>query len=261
MARQLMIVAALLALTGLLQGASAQQGEPRDAERLESTRDTLAKWVETQQIISREKKDWQVGREVLEERITLIGNEITALEEKTATARKAVTDTDRKRQELLDENEALKSASLVLEETIEPLERKTLELVRWLPDPLRERVEPLSHRIPADPGATELSLGERFQNVIGVLNEVNKFNRDITVTSEIRTLPDGTSAEVKVLYLGLGQAYYVTPNGEGAGVGRPSAEGWVWTAANEHAAGIADALAILQNEKVPAFVPLPVEIQ
>jgi hypothetical protein len=97
--------------------------------------------------------------------------------------------------------------------------------------------------------------------VIGVLNAINKFNADITLTNEVRAMPDGSSAEVKALYLGLGQAYYVTPNGQSAGVGRPTAEGWEWVPANELSVEIARAIAIFQNEEKPAYVPLTVTIQ
>jgi hypothetical protein len=141
------------------------------------------------------------------------------------------------------------------------LERKTLILTETLPGPIRERVKPLSQRIPADPAATELSLSQRFQNVIGILNEVNKFNSDITVTSEVLTLSDGTTAEVKALYVGLGQAYYVAASGNAAGVGHPTESGWEWTSADHLAPEVGRAVAILENAQVPAFVPLPVEIR
>ena len=71
----------------------------------------------------------------------------------------------------------------------------------------------------------------------------------------------GSTAEVKALYIGLGQAYYVTPTGDAAGVGQPTPDGWKWTPANDLAPEISRAIAILQNEEVPAFVPLPVTIE
>jgi len=110
---------------------------------------------------------------------------------------------------------------------------RTKRLLERLPDPVRERVKPLSQRFPEDPADTKLSLGERFQNVIGVLNEVNKFNGEVSVTSEVRALANGSSAEVTALYLGIGQAYYVNASGDAAGIGTASADGWVWTPADE----------------------------
>jgi hypothetical protein len=96
---------------------------------------------------------------------------------------------------------------------------------------------------------------------VGVLNEVNKFNRDVTVTSELRPLPDGRTVEVQALYVGLGQGYYVSPDGKSAGYGRPGEDGWEWVAEDALASEVARAIKILQNEDVPAFVPLPVEMR
>jgi Protein of unknown function (DUF3450) len=93
-----------------------------------------------------------------------------------------------------------------------------------------------------------------------MLNEINKFNREITMTSEVRTLPDGTSAQVTAIYLGIGQGYYVGADGTVAGVGTATADGWVWTTATAAAPRIAEVIAILKNEQVAHFVELPVRI-
>jgi FtsZ-binding cell division protein ZapB len=252
-----LILAAVTALSVTV--APAQIGG--EGEVLDSTRSTVAKWVETQQIISKEKKDWQLGKEVLLQRISLIENEIGSLEEKISETRKGIAEADEKRSELATRNRQLKSAAGSLQDRIAPLEAKTRQLVETLPEPLRERVAPLSQRIPADPATTEASLSERFQNVIGILNEVNKFNRDITVTNELRQLPIGVTAEVTVVYVGLAQAYYVTSGGDEAGVGRPAPGGWEWSAADHLAPEINQAVEILANAQPPAFVPLPVEIR
>jgi hypothetical protein len=251
---------AAVAVVMAMGTASARAGDV-EGEVLDSTRSTVAKWVETQQIISKEKNDWQLGKEVLLQRVSLIENEISSLEEKLAETRKGISEADGKRRELDARNTQLKSASASLYDRVVPLETKTRELLAAIPEPLRERVEPLSQRIPDDPATTEVSLGERFQNVIGILNEVNKFDRDISVTNELRKLPDGSTAEVTVIYLGLGQAYYVTSGDDGAGVGRPGPDGWEWTAANHLAPEIRQAVEILENSQPPAFVPLPVEIR
>jgi hypothetical protein len=105
------------------------------------------------------------------------------------------------------------------------------------------------------------TVAERYQSVIGILNEVNKFNGEITVRSEMRALPDGTTAEVTAVYLGIGQGFYVTGGGKIAGVGLPTKEGWSWTPANEAALEIAKAVAILKDERVAEFVRLPVRIE
>ena len=54
---------------------------------LEETRLTMDKWLETQQIISKERKDWQQGKEILLGRLELVKKEVATIEEKTQAGR------------------------------------------------------------------------------------------------------------------------------------------------------------------------------
>jgi hypothetical protein len=241
---------------------SANQGAVgQDEDRVDQARTTLEKWVETRRIISMEKRDWALGREMLTERIELVKREIESLRERIGDAETSIAEADKKRAGLMEEVAGLKEVSAALGKIAAMLEARTKELMKRLPDPIRERVKPLSQRLPENPEETKLSLSDRFLNIVGILNEVDKFNREITVTSEVHTLRDGTTAEVAVLYVGIGQAFYTGANGKAAGVGTASAEGWIWTPVNEAAAEIARAIAILKNEEVADFVQLPFRIE
>jgi hypothetical protein len=226
-----------------------------------NTRAALEKWVETRRIISKEKQDFELGLEMLNERIALIENEIGSLQEKIKETEGSISEADKKRVELVDGNEKFKTASASLVAIVMALEKRTTSLLAQLPKPIIDRVKPLSQRFPEDGKETKLSLGERFQNVVGVLNEINKFNREVTVTSEVLNLPDHSSVEVTALYVGIGQGYYANTNGDVAGTGRATQEGWVWTPANESASQITQAIAILKNEAMASFVELPIKIQ
>jgi hypothetical protein len=103
-------------------------------------------------------------------------------------------------------------------------------------------------------------VAERFQNVLGILNEVSAANNDVTVSYEVHNLADGKPAEVKVLYIGLAQAYYVSSGGE-AGIGRATTEGWTWEPSKSIAGAVLQALEIRDGKQSPAFVPLPVHLQ
>jgi FtsZ-binding cell division protein ZapB len=234
---------------------------PSTAMQIETSREQLNNWVETRRIISQEKRDWALGKEMLTERISIVENEINSLKEKIKEAQANITEADKKRTALVEENEKLKLSSAAMLDQVAKLEGRTLALIKRVPDPIRDRVKPLSQRIPAPGSETKSSLSERFQNVIGVLNEINKFNRDVTTVSEVRQLPDGSSAEVTTMYLGIGQGYYVGANNTIAGRGTATADGWVWTPMNESAQLIAQAVAINKNEQVASFVKLPIEIK
>jgi hypothetical protein len=251
----------LAALLPLLPAATRPGDDEQDtAAQVEDAKDVLERWVETRRVISQEKRDWALGKEVLEDRIELVQGEIEALRGRISDAQASLAEADEKRADLVAQNERLTAASATLAELLAGFESRTLALLERLPDPIRERVKPLSQRIPEAGAETEQSLSQRFQNVVGILNEVDKFNRDITVTSEVRPLGDGTTAEVTAIYAGLGQGWYVSTNGAAAGIGRSGPDGWQWTPANDAAPRIAEAIAILENEKVAAFVQLPVRL-
>lgn len=251
----------LLVMSCLLLGTSVSAFSAEPQSDVDGVRAALEKWVESRKVISAEQRDWALGKEMLNERVDLVQQEIDSLKEKISDAQESISDADKKRAGLVEENEKLKEASSSLNETVLTLEQNTKNLLKRLPDPIRERVKPLTQRIPEDAKETKLSLAERFQNIVGILNEVNKFSREITLTSEVRSLADGSSAEVTALYVGIGQAYYASANGKLAGTGTASADGWVWTPANDAAPQIMEAIAILKNEQVATFVRLPVEIK
>lgn len=241
------------------------QSNRLSADTIEDTKTALEKWVETQRVISKEKQDLLLAKEMLTSRIQLVKREIEAQREKIDETKKSIDEADKRRDELIGENEKLKTASDSLLSTLVTLETRTIQLLSTMPEPIQERVKPLSQRLPDHTNPPDESIkttiSTRFQNVVGILNELNKSNRDIVVTSEVRMLPDGASAEVTTLYVGIGQAYYVNSNATIAGIGTLSDSGWIWKPANESAAQIALAIAILKNEKPPAFVPLPVEFK
>lgn len=251
-------VVLLLAVAALV--ASGFRETEAGSDLVDDARATLEQWVETRRLISQERRDWTLGREMLTDRIDVVQREIESLRETIVTAEAGVTDTGEKRGELDAENERYQEVSRGLLDTIGALEARTAALLPRLPEPIRERVRPLSQRFPENPDETDLSLSERFMNVVGVLNAVNKFNREITVTSEVRTLSGGATAEVTAVYVGIGHGYYVSGDGLAAGVGTATSDAWGWTPAAGAAAEIARAISILENEEVAGFVKLPVWI-
>ena len=227
---------------------------------LEETRLTMDKWIETQQTISRERKDWQQGKEILLGRLELIKKEVATLEEKTGQAEAGVTEANKKRSDLIAENDQLKAANTLLTGAVTGMEGEIRLLFRALPEPIQTKLQPLYQRIPEDTAKTRVSAAERFQNVLGILNELNKTNNEITVSYEVHHLADGKPSEVKVLYVGLAQAYYVSARGEG-GVGRPTGDGWKWEPSKAVASEVLTALEILEGKRSPDFVRLPVKLQ
>jgi septal ring factor EnvC (AmiA/AmiB activator) len=255
--RRAVVAASLVAAVALMAaGGAASQGSAIDDARA-----ALERWVEVRKTISQEQRDFTLKKEVLADRIELVERDIESVKAKIEEAKATISETEKKTAELAAENDKLKAEAARKAELVTALERRVSALLARSPDPIRERVKVLSQRFPADPASTKLSLSERWQNVVGVLNEMNKFQRELVVASEVRTLADGGSAEVATLYLGLGQAYYVNATGTVAAIGTSTASGWTWSPANEIAPLVAQVIGIVKGEKVAAFVQLPVKVQ
>ncbi len=240
-----------------LRGEMAEKNAPVD---LESTRAVLDKWIETERIISAEENEWKQSKGMLADRIELVRGEITRLDEQRAEIEKNITEADQKRAEQVALNEELKRQAAVLQNTVELLERQVIALYARLPETLKGKLLTLYQRIPQNPESSEASLAERFQNILGILNEANKLNNEVTVASEVRTLSNGKPAEVRALYVGLSQGYYLSQQGDAAGVGRPGRNGWDWKPEDKLASQIELAFAVLQNKEHPRFVELPITI-
>ncbi|MEN9643008.1 MAG: hypothetical protein RIR77_2197 [Planctomycetota bacterium] len=241
--------------------AATPAAPPAPPATLDETRLTLNKWIETQQIISKERNDWQQGKEILQGRIELVGKEVGVLKDRITQSELAVVESNKKRNELVAENDQLKAVTSQLSDAVTTMEDQVRKLSKMMPEPVNAKLLPLMQRMPADPTNTRVSTAERFQNVLGILNELNKANSEISVSYEIRTLADGSSSEVQVFYVGLAQAYYISPRGL-AGIGRPTEDGWKWESASAATSSqITQALEIIQGKQTPSFVPLPITIK
>jgi hypothetical protein len=264
--------AVMLAASALLSAGAAGQapalskpGPAADpgakAESIKESKAALAKWMQSQQIISKELAEWATARDIFNDRVELTKGQLEAIEEKLKGVEEEIGKADtakvaaiQRKDELLAATEALRSELPALEEQVR--DRHTL-----LPVPFQDKVAPIFQRIPTDPKTTKISLAERYQNVIGILNEVNKLHNEITVVSEIRLLADGKPTEVQTIYLGLAQAYYLSMKGDAAGTGKPGAKGWEWTPRNELTKPLKDVLAVMNAKTKPRFISIPATVQ
>ena len=228
---------------------------------LNDTRTTLEKWVETRQLVSKARTDWQTDKETLEQTVQLFSRELATVAEQMGKISTNNVQVDKERAEA----EALKkSATESLERTREfatGAEVKIVKLVPQLPVPLQEIIRPLLNKIPADASVTKMSAAERMQVVVGILGELDKFNNAVAIFSEKRKNSQGEEVAVETIYVGLGAAYFVNDANNFSGVGTPGAAGWEWTAKPEIAASVRDVIRVYRNEHPANFVALPATVR
>ncbi len=230
--------------------------------QIEETRNVLGEWVETRQIISRERSDWQTEKAILSDTVSLLTNELERLEQQIADLEDSATVADEEREQLTTRRDALSAGSDAVIDSIGSLETQLREIAAQLPAPLADKIQPLTRRLPDDPENTKLSLGERVQNVVGILSQAGKFNSTMTLTSETKELDNGKLVQVSTLYWGNAIAYFVDDSGEYAGYGSPGDDGWEWTQLDEAGAAIRELLAVYDGTSDSIkFVEVPARIQ
>jgi hypothetical protein len=234
---------------------------PGAENTLSESRSMLDKWVETRQLVSKTRSDWQSDKEMLEQSIQLYERELKSVEEQMAKLSTNNTQAEKERAQaealLKSSNEALDRAK----EFAVGFESKVTRLVPQLPMPLQDILKPLLARMPTNSASTKMATTERIQVIVGVLNEVDKFNNAVTIFNEKRTNGKAEEVAVQSVYVGLGAAYFVNDAGDFAGIGSPGANGWEWTPKPEMASQVKEVIRIYRNEHPAAFVSLPVTIK
>ena len=254
--------AATLGLGAILFSAGAVASQSDGNVDVEATRQALEEWTETKQIISKERNDWMLGREILQNQIELTERQIEAAREKISDAEGRIGEADTKLSKLEEEEADLAATSAVVGDLLSGLEGRVSALLKKLPPSTGSIIDTLSQRLPQnEEQAAKQSLSDRFLTITGILNDLNKFQREVKLVTEIRKLADGSEVEVGTLYLGLGQAFYANEAGTVGGVGSATEEGWTWTPLDAEAEKIAQLLRIAGGEDPAAFVQLPIRVE
>jgi hypothetical protein len=248
---------ALLCCATALIAARAFAAETRLAE----ARSSLEKWVETRQLISKAKSDWQSDKETIQQTIQLFERELKVAQDQMSKVSTNSAQVDRERAEA-EASQKLSKESLERAKAFATgFETELTKIVPRLPVPLQDILKPMLNRLPTDPATTKMSVAERMQVVIGILNELDKFNNGVAIFSEKRKNEKGEELSVETVYVGLGAAYFVSDAGDFAGVGTAGPGGWEWTIRPDVGASVREVIRIYKNERPARFVPLPAVIK
>ena len=252
------VISSLVVLAGISVAASAAE---TISGPLAQTRSTLEQWVQTRQLISQTRTDWQTDKETLEQTVALYERELKAIDEQFS---KVATNNTQVAKEMAEAEALQKTSNETLGDAKQfatEFEAKVKQLVPQLPGPLQDLLKPLLARLPADPNNTKMLAAERIQVLVGVLNELDKFNNAISIFSERRKNAQGEEVSVQTVYLGLGAAYFVNEAGDFAGMGTAGKNGWEWTTKPEIAATVQEVVKIYRNERAAKFVMLPAAVR
>lgn len=223
----------------------------------------VREWTQLRRVTAEQKAEWKVEKVFLSENIDLIARQISSINERLEQMEGVGDETSAEIEKLDALKLELDDANKMLAERIVSLETFAKGLVERFPPPLMDTVEPLLKRIPAGDGSVAsaaLSIGERVQNVVGIVSMAEKFNTSLIYRGEVRELA-GKEKQVWTLYWGLAASFSADLEGSSALVGYPSDDGWTFEERPELADTIVALLQTYDGVLEPQFIQTPAKIR
>jgi hypothetical protein len=158
------------------------------------------------------------------------------------------------------EVDALRTARQQLLQTIREQGQELLQTQALLPPPLRDELQPSADKTADTLQDETASPAQKLQSLANFSAQVDEVLSRMNVVREVLEL-DGRRIETRVLYIGGAIGYYVSPDGERAGLRLRRAGEWQTVPRNDAAEQIADAIAVAEKETAAHLVRLPVVME
>ncbi len=228
-------------------------------DKIRETQDALAEWIKVEKQISADKSEWVAQKEVLQNSIEFMKDELGRLEETIASSRETASAGERKRAELEEEKAKLDAVMEDMRGSVLQYETAILKQSKTWPEAFLKQIETPLKRIPSEEQRDSAPLTMRLQNIVIVLSQFDKFQNMITKDIGIQEV-DGASREVITLYYGFAHAYFVDGSGKYSGYGYPKSDKWEWITDASLASKVQDLVAVYERSVDASFVGLPAKI-
>lgn len=247
--RTITYVAALVAASTLAHAAPNEE-----------LRAKIEAWVDTLRQIQKEEADWDVEKQILLGSKDNLVADIKQLEELIAEAEERKAKADTATVERSERQTELEAASAEVVRAVDKLEARFVEISSFLPEPLLGILGAELELMRDDANKAKSGSTGRVKNLLAAIIKVEKFSNKITETPLTIPLPNGKKQQVDTVFFGLSIAYAINQSGEHALVGKPTAEGWIFTERNEFADAIRRLVEVSRGEGEIEFVKLPAQI-
>lgn len=245
--RSLLMVCCLLSVTGSTTLFS----------QIKETQQIIEGWIDTEQLISEESSQWNIEKAALLDLQDALKREISELDSKLAISEEQASGAAKQRSDLKVRKQKAEQTTQALFRSLQKIEGQLNEFFSFLPTPLAERLSPFREKLGSVPTKSRLTLRQRVETVVSLLQAIHIFHRSVTLERQEFTLNNDQSREFMVLYFGLGIAYFVNESGTVSGYGRPTSSGWKWTRRDEIAQEVTTGLQMMNNRAMPRFLELP----
>lgn len=238
-----------------LVAVASLQAEPTPLETVERS---AGDWLKVRAETTRLETEWSTQQRLLNTMVQGLNERVQTLEAKRDYL---LAKTAKDREELASLDTSNKSGSAGLDSMDDQLKAMTprlVELRRSLPPRLSDALA-MSYKSLA---GTELSVGQRMQLTMTVLNRCLQFNRTIICEDEILDpANEGKTLQLEVIYWGLSHGYALDRSAHKVWLGRPGTQSWQWEPVPNAAERVARLIEINRGKAEPEFIEIPAHLK
>jgi hypothetical protein len=225
------------------------------AQAVSEVDQATSQWLAIERQANELKRDWKQQSPLLNQRILLLNAEKKQLEQLLSKKNENGNDVDIKREELLTEQTRIEQEQENM--------TKALALVRYTNNNISQLLPPVLKTQWQNQEAVdgEDNNTKYLQGALAQLTKLAEFNRRISTHESTIEVLDGQSILVQQLFLGASKAWFVTRDGQYAGWGEISDEGWEWNVDETvKSEDVKQAIAIFQKTQSADWVTLPIHL-
>jgi hypothetical protein len=240
-------------VTLLLPAARAEGADP-----VELLQNAAADWVKVRAETAHLESDWTSQKPFLSSMVDGLAERADAAEAKREFLQ-AKTTKDREELAGLDASSRLSATGLqAVDAQLKAMDGRILLLRPSLPPRLSAAL-----KLPYEGLASNgLTVSERMQLTMAVLNRCIQFNRVITCEDELLRVDGSKNPQLmEVIYWGLSHGYALDRSAGKAWFGSPGDGGWHWEALPDGSPQVAKLLAVYHGKSEPGFVEVPATLK
>lgn len=222
---------------------------------LEKAKSTPLQTIELYSRAVHEKAKWKSDKEILNHSLVVLEATARELSRKIEESKVRASTVSQNLEGLETELTDIDKGNQIIVDQIDKLQVATLDLARYAPPPLAEKISSSILTLNTQSESDDISL--RIQSIASILINLNQFNKKYTDIRTLHTFEDETTQEIRILYAGLAQAFAINGNQSKAWILTPAPDEWSWQVAPEATQEIATAFKVLDKEIPPQLSQLP----
>lgn len=234
-----------------------QQSMPSESSSAE-LKTMISERIKTQRQIAQSKSQWRSEKAILEFDLSRMKDELKFFRDSIQSIQSSESATLDERDQLLKQKSALEEIEQAWRERLPVLEQRVAQLAERFPDPLKQKISPALKRIQSSAPSTT-GINSSLQALVAIIGEADQFHSSIQVHDQLIELNGNNEFQVKVIYIGLTQAFFVNDKGDLSGYGKPGSSGWTWEEQNKLGSRIQELIRIHKGELAPEWKSVPIE--